>query len=291
MHHSKLKLLSVLTLTSTLIACGGGSGGGNGDGRLNLSVTDAPVDEATAVMVTFTSVEIHGSGDRDVLVEFDEPMQIDLLALQGDDSTPLLSGQTLTPGEYQWIRLGVSTNEEMDTYLQLGDAIHELDVPSGAQNGLKLNRGFTVTAGGVTNFTIDFDLRKSIHQNNSGYVLRPTLRIVDDNEIGHLQGSVDNSLLSNQCGQKDNYAVYAFTGADATLDDLGSSNAPLTTALLTESEGVYSYEIGYLLAGTYTVALVCDSTSDQPDSDDEVVFHLGGNVTISEGDTAIFNFE
>jgi hypothetical protein len=39
----------------------------------------------------------------------------------------------------------------------------ELRVPSGAESGLKLNRGFTLPADGSVALTIDFDLRKSIH--------------------------------------------------------------------------------------------------------------------------------
>ena len=48
-----------------------------------------------------------------------------------------------------------------DSYVRLetGGEECEMRVPSGDQTGLKLVRGFTVGAGTITDFTIDFDLR------------------------------------------------------------------------------------------------------------------------------------
>jgi hypothetical protein len=72
-----------------------------------------------------------------------------------------------------------------------GGAGHELTIPSGMQSGLKLNRGFDVPAGGSADFTIDFDLHKSVHMTGSGsYMLRPTLRMVDNIMVGSISGTV-----------------------------------------------------------------------------------------------------
>jgi hypothetical protein len=66
--------------------------------------------------------------------------------------------------------------------VDVGGVCHELTIPSEVKTGLKLNRGFVVPAGGSANFTIDFDLRKSVHLPMSGtdYLLRPTLRLADN---------------------------------------------------------------------------------------------------------------
>ena len=68
-------------------------------------------------------------------------------------------------GDYEWIRLIVDNEQDVrDSYVVLTSGEEcELRVPSGAESGLKLNRGFTLPADGSVALTIDFDLRKSIH--------------------------------------------------------------------------------------------------------------------------------
>ena len=50
-------------IISSLIGCGGG-GGGSSTATLSVAVTDAPVDDATHVVVRFTGVEVQGRGER-----------------------------------------------------------------------------------------------------------------------------------------------------------------------------------------------------------------------------------
>lgn len=113
----------------------------------------------------FTGVSIKPATGEAVQFVFDEPRSIDLLQLQGNASASLVSGEQATAGQYEWIRLHVNAVEDnvMDSYIEFNDGTQqELNIPSGAQTGLKLVSGFTVPAGGATGFTIDFDLRKSI---------------------------------------------------------------------------------------------------------------------------------
>jgi hypothetical protein len=135
-------------------------------GYLSLAVTDAPVDNATAVVVEFTGVEVKPAGGEAIAFEYDEPRTIDLLALSGSDSESLLDGAEVPAGHYDWVRLQVNAAADgaQDSYIDLKDGTrHELDVPSGAETGLKLHNGFDVPAGGAANFTVDFDLRSSVH--------------------------------------------------------------------------------------------------------------------------------
>jgi len=85
-----------------------------------------------------------------------------------------------------------------------------LIVPSGAESGLKMNRGFTLPADGSVALTVDFDLRKSLHAPpgqksmmetcTQGYLLRPTLRLVQDSEVGAIAGTIDPSRFSGVVG-------------------------------------------------------------------------------------------
>ena len=100
-----------LAIAAALSGCGGGGGGGSAStGTLSLSITDAPVDEADAVIVEFTGVEIKPSGGSSISFDFDTPQQIDLLALTGGTAEILLNGETLAAGDYEWLRLKVNAS-------------------------------------------------------------------------------------------------------------------------------------------------------------------------------------
>lgn len=278
-------------------------------GRVTLSITDAPVDSALNVYVQFSGLEIHGSNNRNETLYFCEdpvnpeirvvsktvcakakPMQIDLLEMNSGNSEALLSGYKLTAGDYQWIRLMVDTSGTEDTYLVLDDGSeHELTIPSGDQTGLKLNRGFRVSSGEDVDFTVDFDLRKSIHFNGKEYVLRPTLRIVDNGNAGAIAGEVDAVLVVTECSP----AVYVFEDASVTPDDVdGVDPDPVTTATvkLNDQTGKYEYKAAFLDAGQYTAAFTCDAAADDPAVSDALEFVGTDNVTVVAKSVTTKNF-
>jgi hypothetical protein len=278
-------------------------------GKLTLRITDAPVDAAEHVYVQFSGLELHGSGGRNATLYFCEdaanpalrvvsktvcakskPIQIDLMDMNSGKSDVLLSGYALDAGNYQWVRLMVDTAAAEDTYIVLKDgAEHELTIPSADQTGLKLNRGFTVPAGGDADFTIDFDLRKSVHQNANGYVLRPTLRIVDNTVVGSIAGEVDAALVTANCAP----TVYVFSGSNVTPDDVdGTQPDPVTTATvkLNDGNGKYEYKAAFLEAGNYTVAFTCDAENDDPATSEALTFVGTGNVTVTAKTTTPKDF-
>jgi hypothetical protein len=116
----------------------------------------------------------------------------------------------------------------MDSYIEIRDETDSLTmcslwIPSGDKTGLKIVSGFTVTTNGVSDYTLDFDVRKSITappglgmgsfaacaQNYvmkpairpglgmgsfsacaQNYVMKPAIRIVDSTEVGAIAGTV-----------------------------------------------------------------------------------------------------
>ena len=152
------KVLVAVATSILLVACGGSGGSGGGSdsstGVLSLGITDGPVEGATSVVVAFSSVELHGAENK--VITFDELQVINLLDYQGEERVLLLDGEVLTAGEYQWIRLGV---DEAASYIEVDGLQHDLEIPSGSQSGLKMNRGITIGAGSSNDFTVDFDLR------------------------------------------------------------------------------------------------------------------------------------
>ena len=317
----KIRTSSILTntiaasgLALLLVACGGGDGdgGGSSTGTLNLAITDAPVDDAEAVVVEFTGVELqHAAGERidydfvDEVTGAPAPRHIDLLALTGGTTELLLDGVITTAGDYSWIRLKVNAERGMiDSYIdRVGDGRHSLYVPSGANSGLKLNRGFNVPAGGTASFTIDFDLRKSVHYPGNldpsnpldDYILRPTLRLVDGNTDGALTGTVASGIITADCsGMEYVGAVYVFNEGD-DVDDVDGTDDPVTSAMV-PNDGFYAYTVAFLPEGNYTVAFTCDADDDDngidadTDMDEQVDFVGAAAVTITAGETAEHNF-
>jgi hypothetical protein len=271
--------LALLLLT----ACGGGSGTSGDTGRLSLYVTDAPVDSAEEVVVAFTGVQLKPADGEPIsypVCEANEspcePRKIDLLALTGDHSAALLEDEVLPAGRYEWIRLEVLTSQTSaeNSYIFIDGAARPLWVPSGDQTGLKLVQGFTVPAGGVASFTIDFDLRKSI-ANPQGpladtYFLRPALRLVDNSLTGHLQGEIAADLIEGDAclGAGGVGVVYVFEPGEIG-DATDPENAVTSTTVESTNDGdvlSYSYEVGFLSAeedGTeYLVQLWCETTVD-----------------------------
>jgi len=278
---AKMQVFLTIILSIALSACGSDSSNSSDSsdrGELTLGLTDGPVENASEVVITFSSIELKGEESK--VIELDSPMSVNLLDFQGASRTLLLDGIELAAGDYQWIRLGV---DEAASYIEIDGQQHTFDIPSNAQTGLKLNKGFTIGAGSTTDFTIDFDLRKSVHQQGTGdYKLRPTLRIVDNLAVNTIRGTVAESLITNEeCNNGDNddvgNAVYLFSGSEATVQDLqGNGSDPMASASVSynfETE-TYEFEIGFVPVGAYTVAFTCDSSLDMNDEDnsDDVSF-------------------
>jgi len=304
--------VSVLAFAGLLAGCGSsGSSGASGSGTLTLRITDAPVDNAEHVYIQFSGLEIQSAGGTRTTLYYCQdpaddtktivsttpcttpaaPKQIDLLALTGGEADVLLNGYQLPAGHYNWVRLMVDTADILDSYIVvLGGAEYELTIPSGSETGLKLNRGFNVPAGGGADFTIDFDLRKSVHvAGPDNYLLRPTLRLVDNVLVGAIAGTVQASLVPAGCTP----AVYVFSGAGVTPDDIdGIAPDPVTTAIvkLDNGSGEYRYKAAFLEAGDYTVSYTCQAAADDPAVNDALTFSGTATESVTANTVTIHNF-
>lgn len=281
------KSLLVAACVAVLAGCGGGGSGRDATGTLNLKITDSPVDEAEKVVVVFTGIELKPRGGAAYSVEVsctEDPntpeadcvnghAYVDLLRLQDGVTLDLLRNRAVAAGEYEWMRLAVlaERNNQAGSYIKMLDGSqHPLYVPSGAETGLKLVRPFTVAQGGVTRLVVDFDLRKSVIDPPGladSYLLKPTLRMVDELITGTVRGTVNLSALATALGDSTcDAGVYLFTGHDAVPDDMdGTAPDPVLYRKLEPDEAdpaVATYTFPYLEAGTtagrYTVAFTCD---------------------------------
>lgn len=320
-------------LLLTLGACGGGSDGGGSDSRtgvLKLGITDAPVDGAEAVVVQFTGVELKPKEGAPFSIDFSSngapaPRTVDLLTLQGGQRAMLLDGATVPAGEYEWMRLKVAPDTTATlSYVKMAGQQCEMRIPSGAETGLKLVRGFTVGVGTTTDMTIDFDVRKSLvappGQRSSletctqGYLLKPVLRVADMLEVGSVTGRVDAALMANRActaPESNNAGVVYLFGPYTTepapladdLDGVAADGAdPIATANV--DKATFQYTIGFVPRGKYVVAYSCDRDDPTVDADtdqaatpppavDEVVNFAppaGAAIVVSAGQATIANF-
>lgn len=291
----------------------------------SLSVSDAPVGNAMQVVACFSEIElkaVDSDNDQNLVIGLDtntatandlctDPQGngipntrgIDLLSLSGIDSEEILSGIEIAAGEYTQVRLSISEGSyaivDMDNDGIADDGDQDgfpdkipVRVPS---NELKLD-GFIATAGGRTDLTVEFDLRKGMTNpaGQSGYILKPRgVRIVDNSVSGHIQGTVSEVLLSdNMCNiapidlTESVASVYLYEGIDldpTTLADNGGNEgqeALTSVAVLYDGAGNYNFEIGFVAAANYTLSLTCDEDSD-PEGDDELVFITSQELTVS----------
>ena len=265
--------------------------------KLSVAITDAPVDSATAVYVEFTGVELKPAEGAVIQFDFDTPRKINLLALQDGRHELLLDNEEIDAGTYNWMRLKVNAQQFVtDSYIEFEDGtMSSLYVPSGSQSGLKLVRGFDVAVGQSTNFTIDFDLRKSIVNPASSqvdYKLKPALRIVDNTQVGEIQGAVANITMETQTCFDNGAAIYIYEGHNVAADDLGSNIEPLSSANVNydSSLNTYNYTAAYLSPGDYTLAITCEAANDDPELDDEITFLELTNTAVETDSTTTVNF-
>ena len=300
-----------------LVACGSGSDDKTPLPSFSLSVSDAPVDDLSEVVVCFNQIELKGSGGDVIFTVGDEDgmiaandlcldnsggvipntVGIDLKQYTGSDSIALVDGISIEVGDYTQLRL-IMSNGSYGTDAQTSEKI-SVSVPS---NELKLD-GFTATLGGTVDFTLEFDLNKAMTNpvGQAGYFLKPRgVRLVNNNEAGHIDGTVSETLLiDNQCTPLSDSSVnvasvYMYEGTGVVIDTMedngGDENGSLpyaTTAVAFDSEQTsYNFDIGFIKAGDYTIAVSCD-TEDAPEVDEEVSFITSQNVTVISGNTPV----
>ena len=311
------KFILAIAMALLMVACGSGGGGSSGGGGgavssgsaapassgMTLRLTDAKVNSLEEVWVTFTEVTFQPSDGRDRFTHvFDEPITVELTQLAGGGEVMLLEEYPLAPGDYEWMRLAVLSGEDNvdKTYvvedLSGGGGIFPLECPSCAkeQSGLKLKwpKDTTWETEGWVDFTVDFDVRRSITLAkpkagpNKKYILKPVLQILTTELAStFIRGMVIDVGLTDPLIRED-CVVYVFEGNSSTvipddycsLDFAGADcdgergDTALTTATvdLDDASGDYLYRTMFLYPGFYTVALTCED--DSADTEENPTF-------------------
>jgi hypothetical protein len=334
MTHVQKYLLSILiTGISLLAGCGGGGGGSAGSGTVTVSVTDMPINESdiAAVCIAFNRITVHHTDGGNIVAPYspspaqvapathcmDTPVwdgtppvpPVRLDALGGPVTLALAESIQVPEGRVTWVRLHLIPGESYVEDNTGGQ--HDLICPSceptdnNQERGFKLNRTFEVAADDHIGMTVDIDLRKSLSQQGGSdtYVLRPTARMLPDEDLGTIAGQVDELVITSLGGTTysgsdidTGCAAYVYAGHNVTPDDY-YENSPVTSTASVKYDtatSAYRYVVGAILGGTvstpelYTVAVTCDA--DDPETNESLSFTAGQNANVVAGQTETADF-
>jgi len=254
-------VIVVAVLAASGLSCGQALGPATGTGTLGLYLSDAPIDaeNVIGVYITINEIQYHINDQWITCEEFEGPKTYNLLELTGGNST-LLGELTLPGGHYNQIRFMLDIPEmgpppaNPGCYIEFADnSTDSLFVPSGNTTGYKAVGQFEVPVNGTVAVTADFDVRKAVVLADSHYILKPTIRLIVNNQAGRISGSITNS--SNYT----DIIVFAYedgSWTDTEDDDpvYPASRFPnaVTSGKMCDEGG---YRVPFLAAGTYDLVV------------------------------------
>jgi hypothetical protein len=231
----KLTKLGLLSTSIALILSGCNSDdSSSATTPVTLSVSDAPVDEVSKVVVTYSKVAFLPLGsDKPILFDVyktddegnpvDEngnplpdgedpiPLSVNLLDFQGSDAQELIENQNIPTGDY---KLCLFANDgDHPTYPSYVEAVgtgnHPLTVkgegkcPQGVGSidnagVLYFNDTFTVNSDN-NDYVVEFDLRRGLKDPKNGSnaytIQRTSVSLVNTTEAGEIGGNVADSTM------------------------------------------------------------------------------------------------
>jgi hypothetical protein len=200
-------------------------------GYIIVHLTDAPA-AFDAVNITFSEISAHIDSDW-VTIQLKSDSTVNLLDWTNGKS--MILGENEVPaGYYTQVRLKIKSAE-----IVVDNVTFPLDVPSGAQSGLKFGLNFTINPGSTYELVLDFDVKKSIvttgpKNDPKGYKLKPHIRVISKAVSGSISGTVTNP--------KDVPVAYAIQNSDTT-----------TSTLVDTLSGFFM--LSFLPEGSYTVSI------------------------------------
>src|SRR6056297_451507 len=232
-------------------------------GTLTLSITDAPIDMSTvdAVYLTINELQYNKSGQNWMSFEgFEGPQKFNILELTRGESA-LLGSFELDAGTYTQLRFildapdfGTPNPTNPGCYIEFNDGTEDqpLFVPSGHETGWKGIGAFRVPSNGEVAVTADFDARKSVMEQgvNDFYILKPTIRLIVDNQAGQIAGGITN------IPEGVDIVVYAYEDdmytQEEAADPVSDTIARFPNAVTSDiSDEENNYNLAYLEPSTY----------------------------------------
>lgn len=299
MRNFRIPFLLTACLFGLVLSACSSSESGLDTAAVDLSFSDAAVDDASAVVITVERITFQRNGDEsdesdesagsaeDIVVETfasdddggdTETFTLDLLTVQGEDSRLVIDSVELPVGEYSNMLIQVVPDEENANYVVDASGTKQLKVPS---NVLKLG-AFTIEPTSKQSLVVEFGLQQSMTYNPGPdrYILKPRgVRIVAVDQAALVTGNVDHAALqvNEACsalelgGTAGNIYLYAGHGIDPTTlgdnfdESIAANEDGLIAPFASSSLMNDSFSLSYLESGDYTLAVSCNETADDAD--------------------------
>jgi hypothetical protein len=281
----KLVSSAFLILTAAFISCTDDSGI---KGSLKISVTDSPIDADNVTGVNFyvTHAEAYLNGEWTSLSGFEQPKGVNLLEYSGGKSFDLID-QFVTPGKITQLRFSLNLaalnsslvrNPQCNVVLTDGTTqpIYFFD-PTASEFIVK--QDLTMVARALTDFTFDFDIRKSLVKDDHGnFIFTPVIRIIETAKAGNIAATITND------NPLDRIVVFAYTPGQFSLAETAAPPAGDVRFKNAIASGKVRHEkfgIGFLEAGNYDLVFTKNSETG------EFVSVLGrqNGVSVKAGET------
>jgi hypothetical protein len=253
-------------------------------GSISISLTDGPWEDAQALVLHITAVELgHSNGEVVQIQMAGGPMSVDMMQLQNGVSRTLISRIAVLTGQYEWMRLRIDLNQSHLDIAGTGGR-HSMQMGQVSSNGLEVRQDFEILESVHDEFMLDFDLRQGVHHHDMGmmgdqYELHSAMRLVNMQVSGSMTGLVDGTMIDINHPDCDDASggnwVYLFDGSVTEPDDIAELDSdgrpgPIATDRVEMDPGTgdFSYHFGYLSAGSYRVAFTCSGEWDEGADDD-----------------------
>lgn len=188
----------------------------SGDTRLNIRLTDDPID-LEAVNIDLQRVRVKGeNGFEEIDLETNAGIY-NLLDFQNGLDT-LIATADLSMGRIKEVRLILGNNNSV---ISAGET-YDLKIPSGSQSGIKIKTCLVLDDLPDFDLLLDFDAAASIHCTGNGkFIMHPVIRILSaDARCGAEEGEdLDNLPQAVLDSLANNYAGYDFEVDIETLCD------------------------------------------------------------------------
>lgn len=238
-------------------------GGDSNTTRLGIRLTDAAGDIDSAI-VTVSEIYLQGSNGRTVLRDADTTLNLVDLA---NATADMVTGAVVPQGTYEQLRFVITgayiVVDENGTPKRYATSPDYAGIPTGAViDGNLQTPSFSTSGVKVTLpgdqlvlqsdqkiLLVDFDVAQSFGKaaGNSGqWVMSPVIKGADITVSGGLQVNVTKGAGASA-------ADLSAWKAQATIQGGSTEELPLTDP---ENDGTFSATFGFLLPGSYSVALV-----------------------------------
>lgn len=256
-----------LTVMSVLVSCSDDENDASNESYdTTFKITDAPIDDSNveAVFVTVTDVKVDGTS-----LEGFTKTTFNLAALV-NGQTKTLGNLKMQQGTYSNIKLELDYDTDVNgnapgCYVMTANG--EKDKLEATANSIDISNTFEVFAQSTNEIVIDFDLRKTIKEEESTFSsnfefvsmseLSSGIRVVNQEITGDVSGTVSDSGNTS-----DKIIVYAYEQGtfDANTETSGSGESNVTFAnAVTSSEvkGINNaYSLNFLAEGEYEMVFV-----------------------------------